>query len=594
LGTFSELANPGRPIPYQYATAIHGITDADVAGCDSVVTVWNRFYAWAGSFAALVAHNAPFERRFIDAIYQGHAPQFQYVCTLKLARQIYLDAKNHKLVTLCAHIGYQIQNAHRALPDARATAHLFVDMIRRNPSVINQFAIAAPQAPKAASVQPKTKKPIANTGRGVSNVAPLPDQWRAITQLLGFKNAPDLNALQETMPDVYDIVVNGWATWNHEQQKVNAVRILETFSEIAKRNAKKNTVSSPGTVSPHAGLKSAVASEIQSVPVSKPKSPRESTGEKFPKRPSRPTHTTRTEFQPDALTAVEERVLIAAEENRRQIEEANCRKREAEERARAATETESCNRLAKSAEHLVFTVTQTVFPDGRVLCGRFLRTSVTGRGVCSWPDGRVYEGDFVDGEMTGQGQLMMPNGQIYSGDFVKGKIRGNAGHVQQATSTFRIGLDKLYALPSEPMSLQEPKPKPRQRIPVVNEIAHSKRADDVLGEVVVCQRDTEDRDHIAADEQHRTQELEVQEKRRRESAGTAVGTFSNQNLEWCDTVVSTPQRKGVGVALGLSIYVAPWLFAWITLLPGYSKTARYVSFGWLSFLAAIIFFAATK
>jgi DNA polymerase III subunit epsilon len=138
LDIFSELANPGRLIPY-HASQIHGITDKDVAGCDSAEKVWNRFHAWAGNFAALVAHNAIFEQRFICDLYNGKMPKIEFVDTLPLSRSVYCDLPNHKLGTVCSHIGYKIVNAHRALPDARATARLLADIIRRQPAVISHF-----------------------------------------------------------------------------------------------------------------------------------------------------------------------------------------------------------------------------------------------------------------------------------------------------------------------------------------------------------------------------------------------------------------------------------------------------------------------
>jgi DNA polymerase III epsilon subunit family exonuclease len=319
LGTFSELANPGRPIPYR-AFQKHRITDKEVAHCDSAVIVWNRFYAWAGDFAALVAHNSSFERRFIDAIYRGHVPQFQYICTLQLARKIYRGTENHKLVTVCDHIGYQIHNAHRALPDARATAYLLTDMIRRDSGIISRFTVTATQTHKVAPVQPKTEKPVANTGRKVLDPAPLPAdfpaQWRAITQLLSLKNPPDLAALQETMPEVYDLVVKRWATWNQEQKRACATRITETFGELAQRNAHNNTVPPSDTI----GLKSEVTSENRSARQPKSNSSQNSAAE-LPHRAVASISGHRTEAKTDALTAVEERALIAAEGRRQRLAE---------------------------------------------------------------------------------------------------------------------------------------------------------------------------------------------------------------------------------------------------------------------------------
>lgn len=46
--------------------------------------------------------------------------------------------------------------------------------------------------------------------------------------------------------------------------------------------------------------------------------------------------------------------------------------------------------------------------------------------------------------------------------------------------------------------------------------------------------------------------------------------------------------KKVGLLLGIGIFFFPYIFAWITLIPGYSKKARIISFAWLVFILFII------
>lgn len=43
----------------------------------------------------------------------------------------------------------------------------------------------------------------------------------------------------------------------------------------------------------------------------------------------------------------------------------------------------------------------------------------------------------------------------------------------------------------------------------------------------------------------------------------------------------TSATRKVGAALGIGIFVLPWLFAWFLLRKGYSLTARLISFGWV-------------
>lgn len=43
-------------------------------------------------------------------------------------------------------------------------------------------------------------------------------------------------------------------------------------------------------------------------------------------------------------------------------------------------------------------------------------------------------------------------------------------------------------------------------------------------------------------------------------------------------------ERSVSILLGIGIFIMPYVFAWFTLREGYSKPARFISFGWLLFL----------
>ncbi|MDP3870431.1 Ltp family lipoprotein [Phenylobacterium sp.] len=49
--------------------------------------------------------------------------------------------------------------------------------------------------------------------------------------------------------------------------------------------------------------------------------------------------------------------------------------------------------------------------------------------------------------------------------------------------------------------------------------------------------------------------------------------------------VSNDAQRGatrkVGAALGIGIFILPWIFAWFLLRRGYSNTARLIAFGWM-------------
>lgn len=55
---------------------------------------------------------------------------------------------------------------------------------------------------------------------------------------------------------------------------------------------------------------------------------------------------------------------------------------------------------------------------------------------------------------------------------------------------------------------------------------------------------------------------------------------------------SFPTTRKIGVLLSVGIFFVPYIFAWFTLLPGYSKTVRMISFIWLIFV--ILMISSTK
>lgn len=80
----------------------------------------------------LVAHNASFDSRFLDA--ELHRVQRkrlgEFACSLLASRRVYQDAPNHKLETLVRYKRLKTDGIHhRALADAEMTAHLWMRMI---------------------------------------------------------------------------------------------------------------------------------------------------------------------------------------------------------------------------------------------------------------------------------------------------------------------------------------------------------------------------------------------------------------------------------------------------------------------------------
>jgi DNA polymerase III epsilon subunit family exonuclease len=124
---FESLVNPGRSI---VGHQIHGLSDEDVANAPTAAEVLPRFAEWVGG-SPLVAHNVAFDVPFVlrhmpnDA---GWTPSAVYD-TLELAYQLYPDAGAYKLGDLMRFVfGRDHAAAHRAMPDAEATADLFIQL----------------------------------------------------------------------------------------------------------------------------------------------------------------------------------------------------------------------------------------------------------------------------------------------------------------------------------------------------------------------------------------------------------------------------------------------------------------------------------
>lgn len=128
--TFQELMNPGRPISY-FIEEYTGITNHMLRNADSCGEVMARFADFIQGYN-LVAHNASFDKRFLESELQRIALNFngKFACSLLISRRLYQAAPNHKLGTLIDYKGISSNGSfHRALYDSEMTAKLWVAML---------------------------------------------------------------------------------------------------------------------------------------------------------------------------------------------------------------------------------------------------------------------------------------------------------------------------------------------------------------------------------------------------------------------------------------------------------------------------------
>lgn len=126
IDRFSEFVNPERMIPAEIID-LTGITDDMVKDAEKIETILPKFMEFTGD-ATMVAHNAAFDISFIKKNLKDLGKTFknQVMDTVPLARFLYPELKRVKLNTVAKHLGVSLENHHRAVDDAKATADILV------------------------------------------------------------------------------------------------------------------------------------------------------------------------------------------------------------------------------------------------------------------------------------------------------------------------------------------------------------------------------------------------------------------------------------------------------------------------------------
>lgn len=126
---FQSLMNPGVSIP-GFIQDLTGITNQMISKAPVNGKVMKDLSKFIGK-TPLVAHNASFDKKFLDAeldLVGLRAPQAM-VCSLLVARRVYQSAPNHRLGTLVKYKNIKTDGVfHRALADAEMTARLWLCM----------------------------------------------------------------------------------------------------------------------------------------------------------------------------------------------------------------------------------------------------------------------------------------------------------------------------------------------------------------------------------------------------------------------------------------------------------------------------------
>lgn len=119
---FDTFVNPGRPIPPEIVR-LTGIRDLDVMGAPSPREAVARLADFVGGMPVL-AHNASFDRTFVEAVPGGHEVSDTWIDTLALSRIALPRLSTHRLADMASAFGC-VPVTHRASDDVDALCGLW-------------------------------------------------------------------------------------------------------------------------------------------------------------------------------------------------------------------------------------------------------------------------------------------------------------------------------------------------------------------------------------------------------------------------------------------------------------------------------------
>jgi DNA polymerase-3 subunit epsilon len=176
-----------RPIDMRFSsrnTAIHGISADDVRDAEEFPAVLQRLKARIER-ATVIAHNAAFDmsvmRRTCE-LYAMPYPEFDYICTVQVAKNTWPELENAKLNNVCKFLGIDFKH-HDAAQDAfacgsvalAAVEHTGLGHIRDLPEKLGMMAgrlnaasyttCSSPSIPRRPAAREQPIRPVSPAGR---------------------------------------------------------------------------------------------------------------------------------------------------------------------------------------------------------------------------------------------------------------------------------------------------------------------------------------------------------------------------------------------------------------------------------------------
>lgn len=144
VAEYQQLVKPPFLIPEE-AIAVNHISNKMVENAPSIQEALPQFLEFIGKTKELVAHNAKFDADFLTtaADRQGIKLKQKYYDTLAISQKFWPNLYNQKLKTVADHIGYEIDDAHRALSDAKAVHAIMQAAIDQIPETLIKMDVEA-------------------------------------------------------------------------------------------------------------------------------------------------------------------------------------------------------------------------------------------------------------------------------------------------------------------------------------------------------------------------------------------------------------------------------------------------------------------
>lgn len=182
IDSFNTFVSTSMKLPDKIIE-LTGITDSMLVGAPSIKESLTGFREFVGENSILIAHNASFDVKFIKEKYLVNFNEkydMPVIDTLELSKALVKGVKNYKLNTLTKKFDIVLENHHRAVDDAKATAMLLLELYKLlEQQGIIQFNTLNEKLTRNIDM---TKKPTFHVNILVKNLTGLKELYKLVSK----------------------------------------------------------------------------------------------------------------------------------------------------------------------------------------------------------------------------------------------------------------------------------------------------------------------------------------------------------------------------------------------------------------------------